>query len=381
MNLKEMHSTKKNEQQPPREDEKQLKEYIEALEIAQAEREAESQSRMILQDENRELQDRLFQMNLQKESEEQEKLLLKAENSNLKKLNEELTKQLTEVNNSKQILKEIKEKQEQNEDREKKLNERESRLKSESEEQATKDKSLFEREKRVKDTEEAVKKESERQRAEEQEEHRKKLADLEQERAEISKEKDKARESIARQVTSRYIAFKYGLIGYITVLTVALFSLSVLSISQQKTFNNDFFNFFTGVPSLTIAGADKIRVFIPIQGVAVRYVVLAILFVIVLAVLYLLFLGAKENTGMIYLSSMALLLAVFVFLGEKIKPMIQGFNLFGAWLSVFIGTLTVWNIFVKVREMRNGVIQDSTKNIIFFIGITLLAIFLFVMVW
>lgn len=250
-----------------------------------------------------------------------------------------------------------------------------------------KDKELSEREMTVTDIEKAVREESCRRRAKEQEEHEKLMHEAEQykeeqrslaerQRAEISKETEEHKKSIERIEKSKFRAFKVALTGYLIFLTVFLFGLSVFSIIRQKVFCTDFVNFFKSVPSQVMAGVKKIANLIPIESNVVQWVVLAVVVLIALVVLYMLYIGASENVGMWYLSFMAFLLALVVFFGEEIKPLINDFNLFGAWLITFMGSVTAWTVFVKVREMRNGVIQDREKNIILFIGLTLLALFI-----
>jgi len=75
------------------------------------------------------------------------------------------------------------------------------------------------------------------------------------------------------------------------------------------------------------------------------------------------------------------LLASVVFFSAEIKPLIKGFNLFGAWLIAFVGSLTAIEVFYRIRDMRRGVIQDRTKNISMFVGLAAFGILLFVMVW
>ena len=66
-----------------------------------------------------------------------------------------------------------------------------------------------------------------------------------------------------------------------------------------------------------------------------------------------------------------MILPHLLFWDEKVKSVLSGFNLFGAWIGVLVGMALIWNLIVKVREMRDGVTQDRAKNIVFFVGVTL----------
>lgn len=388
MNLKQMYEAKQSEQPQPNlnaEDKKQLAEYIKALEIAQQEREQEQSRADQLENRNREQADEISSLKANLK-------LKQSEADKWKELLNELEQELKQVSNAEQILKEINEKQKQNEARAEELEQRESQNTKREEELSVKDNSLLQREKAVSDFEEAIKKEVGKRREREEQEHKEVMnqaeayrqeqqALLEKQRADISKATAEHKEKVERGIKVRYRAFESGLVGYMVFITVALFGLSVFSIVRQEVFCNDFLNFFKGVPSATMAGVQKIATFIPIESSVVQWGVLAIVIAVTLVVAVLLYTGARENTNVWYLSFMAVLLAVVVFFGAEVKPLINGFNLFGAWLIAFVGSLTAWLVFVKVQEMRNGVIQDSTKNIIFFVGLILFAVFVFGMVW
>ena len=388
MNLKQMYEAKQSEQPQPNlnaEDKKQLAEYIKALEIAQQEREQEQSRADQLEDRNREQADEISSLKASLK-------LKQSEADKWKELLNELEQELKQVSNAEQILNEINEKQKQNEARAEELEQRESQNTKREEELSVKDNSLLQREKAVSDFEEAIKKEVGKRREREEQEHKEVMnqaeayrqeqqALLEKQRADISKATAEHKENVERGIKARYRAFQSGLIGYMVFITVAFFGLSVFSIIRQEVFCNDFLNFFKGVPSATMAGVQKIADFIPIESDIVQWVVLAIVVAVTLVFSVLLYTGARENTNVWYLSFMAVLLAVVVFFGAEVKPLINGFNLFGAWLIAFVGSLTAWLVFVKVQEMRNGVIQDSTKNIIFFVGLILFAVFVFGMVW
>ena len=129
-----------------------------------------------------------------------------------------------------------------------------------------------------------------------------------------------------------------------------------------------------------MAGAKKISDLIPFESDVIQWIVLIMVIVLIIVLVCMLYTGARENVSALYMSFMAFLLALMVFFGEEIKPIIKGFNLFGTWLVTFGGSITAWIVFVKIREMKDGVIQDWEKNVILFVGLILFGAFVFSMV-
>lgn len=256
---------------------------------------------------------------------------------------------------------------------------------------STKDRELSRRERAVSDFEKAIKEETDRRRAEEQTAHRNLMQEAEQykeeqrnlvktQKAEISKKTEEYKKSIEKLKNAEYGAFKTATTGYIIFLTVFLFGLSVFSIIRQKVFCTDFVNFFRSVPRQVMAGAKKISDLIPFESDVIQWIVLIMVIVLIIVLVCMLYTGARENVSALYMSFMAFLLALMVFFGEEIKPIIKGFNLFGTWLVTFGGSITAWIVFVKIREMKDGVIQDWEKNVILFVGLILFGAFVFSMV-
>lgn len=241
------------------------------------------------------------------------------------------------------------------------------------------------------DVEEAIKKEIEKRRFEEMSAYQKLVSEAElykQEqkklldcrRADYEEEKKMCREKMERTLKAEYRAFKYGLEGYVVALTLALFTLIVFSVISHPIFLNDLVDFFKDLPNVATTGANKILSIIPIENVVIQRGVIAIISFIALVIIVFLCAGIKENMGAWYWSVMALLFAVVVFWDEKVKNVLSGFNLFGAWIGGLVGTALIWNLIVKVREIREGVIQDRDKNIVFFVGVIVYGVVLLNMV-
>lgn len=248
--------------------------------------------------------------------------------------------------------------------------------------QDRRDRELDEREVAVVDIEEVIKKEIEKRRFEEVSVHQKLVSEaelykqeqkklLERRRADYEEEKKKCREKVERTVKTEYKAFKYGLEGYVIVLTLVLLVLIAFSVISHPIFLNDLIDFFKDLPSVATKGTDKILMLIPSENIVIQKGIIAIIFFIALVLIIFFCAGIKENMGAWYWSVMALLLALVVFMGEEVKGILNGVNLFGAWLGILVGTALIWNLIVKIHEMRDGVTQDRDKNIIFFVGVTL----------
>lgn len=367
MNLKEMHETQKQNG----EEKKSLTEYIEALEREQS---------------------RAAQLEQELTKAQAEKKSAVQSNSSLIEQLENLKKSLTAIDNAPKILSELNRQKKQNEETAAELEQRKSQLTKKENLLSMTDKELSERERAVSDTEQAVKRKAAADRSAEIAEHEKVMQEAEKYRSEqeallkaqgadLSKVEQEHRERVEKSLKKQYTAFKTALQGYVAIITIALFGVSVFSIISQKTFCIDFLNFFKGVPGAIMAGVTKIADLIPIESGIVAGVVLVALVALALTLAYLLYAGASEVVGVWYFSIMGVLLAGVVFFSAEIKPLIKGFNLFGAWLIAFVGSLTAIEVFYRIRDMRRGVIQDRTKNISMFVGLAAFGILLFVMVW
>ena len=350
MNLKEMHEAKQKEQQELLENKEIELQNSELLQIAEK------------------LKRQLIEMQNEKQSIIQNNILLTEQL-------ERATKELKSIDNAEQTLKEL-------EERKKQTEQDEERLKEQKVAQDKRERELNEREVAIADIEEAIKKEIQKRRIEEVSVHQKLVNDaelykqeqkklLERRRADYEEEKKRCREKVERTLKVEYKAFKYGLEGYIVALTLVLLVLTGFSVISHPIFLNDLVDFCVSLPDVATMGAEKILSIIPIKNIVVQRGIIAIISFIALVLIIFLCVGIKENMGAWYWSVMALLLALVVFMGEEIKGILNGVNLFGAWIGTVVLTALTWNFIVKIREMRDGVTQDRDKNIIFFVGVTL----------
>lgn len=356
MNLKEMHEARQKEQQ----------EILES-------KEKESQNFELLQ-----IVEKLNQQLIEMQNERQ---YIIQNNTLLTEQLERATKELKSIDNAEQMLKEL-------EERKKKTEQDEERLKEQKVAQDKRDRELNEREVAVADVEEAIKKEIEKRRFEEVSAHQKLVNDaelykqeqkklLECRRADYEEEKKICREKMERTLKAEYRAFKCGLEGYVVALTLVLLVLIGFSVISHPIFLNDLVDFCGALPNVVTMGVEKLLSIIPIENIVIQR---AIISFIALVLIIFLCAGIKENIGAWYWSVMALLLALVVFMGEEVKGILNGVNLFVVWIGTVVGTALIWNLIVKIREMRDGVTQDRDKNIIFFVGVTVYGVVLLNMV-
>ena len=294
---------------------------------------------------------------------------------------QKVTRELKRIDNAEQTLKEL-------EEREKKTKQEEEQLQKQIVTQDKKDKELAEREAAIVDIEDAIKKKVEESRADEQEVYQKLLRDaetykqeqnalLEHRKATYEEEKRMCRETLEKTLKAEYKAFKCGLEGYVVMMTVVLLVVLIFSLLSHPTFINDTIDFLQGIPKVLTKSSDFICGLIPFKHVVLqKSIAVAIVFATIVlgGVLYV---GVRENMGIWYWSVLSLLIVIVVFMGDEVKTILNGANLFGVWLGIVVGIAVIWNLFIKVREMKNGITQDRDKNLIFFVGVTVYGMFSF----
>ncbi len=200
---------------------------------------------------------------------------------------------------------------------------------------------------------------------------------LEHRKANYEEEKRMCREKLERELKAEYKAFRCGLEGYVMILTVVLLVVLVFSLLSHPTFINDTIDFLQGIPKALTRSSDFICGLIPFKHIVLqKSIAVAIVFatIVLSGVLYV---GVRENMGIWYWSVLSLLIVIVVFMGDEVKEILNGANLFGVWLGIVVGIAVIWNLFIKVREMKDGITQDRDKNLIFFVGVTVYGVVLF----
>ena len=199
---------------------------------------------------------------------------------------------------------------------------------------------------------------------------------LERRRADYEEEKKICRKKVERTLKAEFRALKCGLEGYVVALTLVLLVLIGFSVISHPIFLNDLVDFCGSLPNVVTMGVEKLLRIVPIENIVIQRGIIVIISFIALVLIIFLCAGIKENMGTWYWSVMALLLALVVFMGEEVKGILNGANLFGAWIGTVVLTALIWNFIVKICEMRDGVMQDRNRNFILVLGFTLYGVVL-----